>query len=630
MMLPSPRPEAHHPNLSLIGSSHPSDLLVGPSSSRFARASSTCKYDLLPEQGTTVGAEQPLLRISNAESEIMDGEESIEDLELHDNEDNNNGPRSNKTRTCPFCEAPFTTSSLGRHLDLYIKPKNPKAPDGVHDVDEIRKIRHGITRRQPKMAIKTGAQSDSAGWRSSSKSLTPTTLKHQQSNSVPKNETNSHTIGASPANTPATLRHDESLETGINAPNWQVTGVMNSLPPRGSSRSNVGTPSGQAQRMQEMRQDAGGKRISRTEPDHEALLRLQEAAEIGKASELALREVLGSLEAAKQKLQPFQLFDDVDYFSLCFPGLCLALLPEPSTLYGPIPFASSESWSLSPPGQQQFEAINQVLSMKIAAYEQKSGEMLDSRWFKHPAHVQNGYEQWTRLPESERVKAWNLELSRAFAGAKKQTADLKAKLEASQHRVRHLETEYDRLSRCQLPREFLLHPPSTLPVSASTVRQMDTSHFQSGVVEAGYDADALLSKWRATIRATARAKAPPTEISRQPSTSVSHSHVTGYAATFEGDYIFNGAQSGVNAPSMPGADHVHYATPPQPGTIIADDDHSNGMDDKNGENLGSYITRATELGKVGGPGAVMNRNGKRPHPPFAVSLPEAVHKPRRM
>ena len=46
--------------------------------------------------------------------------------------------KSTKDRACPFCGQAFTSSSLGRHLDLYIKPKNPNPADGVHDVDEIR------------------------------------------------------------------------------------------------------------------------------------------------------------------------------------------------------------------------------------------------------------------------------------------------------------------------------------------------------------------------------------------------------------------------------------------------------------------------------------------------------------
>lgn len=62
-----------------------------------------------------------------------------------------------KDKNCPYCGQAFTSSSLGRHLDLYIKSKNPKAPDGIHNVDEIRRIRGSITRRQPRGSARRDA-----------------------------------------------------------------------------------------------------------------------------------------------------------------------------------------------------------------------------------------------------------------------------------------------------------------------------------------------------------------------------------------------------------------------------------------------------------------------------------------
>lgn len=61
-----------------------------------------------------------------------------------------NMTKAPKDKNCPFCGQAFTSSSLGRHLDLYIKDKNPKPSDGIHNVDEIRKLRGSITRRQPR------------------------------------------------------------------------------------------------------------------------------------------------------------------------------------------------------------------------------------------------------------------------------------------------------------------------------------------------------------------------------------------------------------------------------------------------------------------------------------------------
>jgi hypothetical protein len=68
-----------------------------------------------------------------------------------------------KDKNCPFCGQAFTSSSLGRHLDLYIRPKNPKTADGIHIVDEIRKLRGGITRRQAKGSVSLPRRDDRGG-----------------------------------------------------------------------------------------------------------------------------------------------------------------------------------------------------------------------------------------------------------------------------------------------------------------------------------------------------------------------------------------------------------------------------------------------------------------------------------
>lgn len=69
--------------------------------------------------------------------------------------------KSSKDKACPFCHQPFTSSSLGRHLDLYIKPKNPKPADGIHDVEKIKAMRGGITRRQPRNSLRPKQEGES-------------------------------------------------------------------------------------------------------------------------------------------------------------------------------------------------------------------------------------------------------------------------------------------------------------------------------------------------------------------------------------------------------------------------------------------------------------------------------------
>ena len=122
-----------------------------------------------------------------------------------------------KDRQCPFCQTPFTSSSLGRHLDLYIKDKNPKPPDGIHDVDKIRQMRGKITRRHPK--------GSSAAARSAA---------------MARNMGHSPVSAQAPGLTESNLRSDAPFDdafisqtaraNSMNRLNWQATGVINDLP----------------------------------------------------------------------------------------------------------------------------------------------------------------------------------------------------------------------------------------------------------------------------------------------------------------------------------------------------------------------------------------------------------------
>lgn len=175
-----------------------------------------------------------------------------------------------KDKQCPFCHQPFTSSSLGRHLDLYIKEKNAKPPDDVHDVEEIRKMRGGITRRQAR---------NSSGKRESSTTSSPKArpFRDQRSPSVQK--------GYALAGQSEGL----STKTFLNHPNWQTTGVINDLPP--TSRNGNGSLS-----------FVRGLTPSRGSSAKEHMTRKQEIMEErdrGLAAELALKEVLESVKAAK-------------------------------------------------------------------------------------------------------------------------------------------------------------------------------------------------------------------------------------------------------------------------------------------------------------------------------------------
>ncbi|KAK0964454.1 hypothetical protein LTR91_012093 [Friedmanniomyces endolithicus] len=502
------------------------------------------------------------------------------------------GSRTGKDRRCPFCGLPFTSSSLGRHLDLYIKPRNPKPPDGVHHVDEIKKLRGSITRRQPKTSLKPGANVNISGWRQESEESTAQTRSGSQTAS----KADMKITDGSPVTSPVHLKESENMHTSFNVANWQATGVINDLPPRAPTRNNGATPTGQAQRLDAMRRDAAGARIQRPEYDSEHISKLEEDAEVGRAAELALREVLGSLEAAKRKVEPKEIFPGVDFFSLAYPGLCLAILPAPPTLFSATPFAGADTWSLSPPGQKQYDALSRHLNQ---AYTSAGGpdQFPDSVIFRYSAHASGAYEHWQTLSGVERAAAWNLEVCRAFARAQEQQERVQRENEPAKTRIRHLEAEYERLSRCQLPREYLLHPPNTLPTSSAIVKELGSAHSTTTAAEADYDVDDLLNRWRTTARATKRSQPLPYAPPRNAGSAAIYTERPS-DRPLQADILLNGSVFGVNG-AMPrttdptrGRDPgVEYEVPSHPGAIVSvedegdeDGDHDDEVDvDADGE-----------------------------------------------
>lgn len=205
-----------------------------------------------------------------------------------------NGSKSSapKDKACPFCNQQFTSSSLGRHLDLYIKEKNPKPADGIHNVVEIRKLRGGITRRQPRNS--TSRREDS----------TPAATPGQERRS-PRPESDRQ------GNRSPSLRREDSGPVDsvnyrgkpnffINKGTWESTGVMNHIPaPRNNSdaRSGDGEDKDTNRRMEPRSRSVSKQMLAKT--TFEQKQKMMDALDNAKAAELALRELLGSIRAAK-------------------------------------------------------------------------------------------------------------------------------------------------------------------------------------------------------------------------------------------------------------------------------------------------------------------------------------------
>lgn len=206
---------------------------------------------------------------------------------------------ASKDRSCPYCGQAFTSSSLGRHLDLYVKQKNPKPPDGIHDVAAIRKMRESITRRQPRGSVpRRDTSNPGTPGSSSRKSPAPTPAPAPAADPVIR-----------PPAIPKEGQFVVDRQTVRDPfqPSWEATGVINDIPPAASDRGGGGTGAWESFRARASpARETSARQGPQRAPSRaaqkiqfDAKQRLADAMDTARAAELALRELLSSMRAAK-------------------------------------------------------------------------------------------------------------------------------------------------------------------------------------------------------------------------------------------------------------------------------------------------------------------------------------------
>ncbi|CAA9966191.1 hypothetical protein P3342_012426 [Pyrenophora teres f. teres] len=387
-----------------------------------------------------------------------------------------------KDKNCPFCGQAFTSSSLGRHLDLYIRPKNPKAPDGIHVVDEIRKLRGGITRRQAKGSVSTPRRDDSG-------------------TSTPANKKRVASEDSSMAVQSPDDDDDESLQVGktrghhFKDVSWG--GGSGSRPSRLATK----TPDPRRHASRHMRK-----------ADLDQRQKTGDEAEIASATEMALRELLKSVREANAKASGAGLFD-FDPYTQNFPSLCLHILPAPSTLFSPTPFPTAESWSISPPGQKQFEALNKQVRERLLAHQRQrqinqvypsgaqaaapsttSSPLPTPPLFDHDpqrlfGHIADAFHHWTQHSDKTRQEYWQIEILRCYARAHDRRREAEVQLENARREIDYLKANRWTAGAPDLS-------PISINLGADTARELA----KHGMDYRNWDYDRLIDKWRTAIR----------------------------------------------------------------------------------------------------------------------------------
>ncbi|KUI52930.1 hypothetical protein VP1G_00307 [Cytospora mali] len=381
-----------------------------------------------------------------------------------------NTTKAPKDKSCPYCGQAFTSSSLGRHLDLYIKEKNPKAPDGIHNVDEIRKIRGSITRRQPRGA----ARRDNSAPRGS----------HAGSKRSPDAESDA---ARSPSGmiTEAQSAADFTKGLASFASRLETTGVINDIPDAGAGSGGPDT----ARKTEAHR--AFNRHMMKSSLDVKQ--RVQDALDTARAAELALREIISSWRAAKQQVEVHTMPFDFDPLSLDFPALCLQCLEPPPTLFSSTQHPTSTSWSIAPPGEKQNGALltyfqEEFRKWKVACSTATTAVMEEltyppsqaaifqenTRDSVHKAekaaerlerqvteHLASAFSVWEQLPPQRRQELWILELARSVGRKQKEVDKLKETQQSLKQENTNLKSQIDHLNRLQEPREFKIMNPMT-------------------------------------------------------------------------------------------------------------------------------------------------------------------------
>lgn len=474
-----------------------------------------------------------------------------------------NGTRSSapKDKACPFCQQHFTSSSLGRHLDLYIKEKNPKAADGVHDVDEIRKLRGGITRRQPRNSTSRREDSTPAG--------TPGAIDRRS----PERNRSPSLRRESEGGASETIFHRGKSGLFINQGTWESTGVMNNIPlPRNSdARSWDGEGREGGGRRAEVRSRSVSKQIL-AKSTFEQKQKMMDALDNAKAAELALRELMGSLRAAKyntpfhlsfrilivrrQQIEGPSIFD-YDPLTLDFPSLCLQCLPAPPTLHSSTPVPSPKSWSLLPPEEPQYQVLRAHFTSCFQRYRlslamattaprddlsyppiQNAAMAPDPSGLERAAanlesqiiqHIHAVFSAWTALPSQKRSELWTLSLARSIALKSTEINKLKNEKELAVQEATHLKQQVDELSRLQHPREFKISPPVTVPISTELIHYLGEMGRSGGMQSIGYNirdrevhldavVERAIGRWRGVVK---EARQPPGSASKMNNGSLS-------------------------------------------------------------------------------------------------------------
>lgn len=192
---------------------------------------------------------------------------------------------------------------------------------------------------------------------------------------------------------------------------------------------------------------------------------------------------------------------DFNPLAMDFPALCLQCLESPPTLFSSTPHSTATSWSISPPGEKQNEALKTYFQEEFRKWKiicsSSTSTQSDELPFYPPQtasqqegnpdympqkavdsarklesqvdeHLEESFKVWEQLSQPRRQELWALEMARTIGKRQQEVVNLKGVQYSLKQENANLKTQMDNLNKQQQPKEFKIVPPMTLRLDEKT------------------------------------------------------------------------------------------------------------------------------------------------------------------
>ena len=209
------------------------------------------------------------------------------------------------------------------------------------------------------------------------------------------------------------------------------------------------------------------------------------------------------------------MFGGYNLFELDFPSLCLRILPHPSTLFSTQPFPTAESWTLSPPGEKQYDSLQGRIRDRLSLFHQQkhptssnrrssvaslTSTISDSEAERLLNHVFQAWQHWSSLDEEAQQSMWTLCILRSYTQAETSRKEAESTIDVLKRQI-----EYLSMQLAKATKDFSLYEEKGFPSNAvlTSMRLNPDTLVQihnQGTDMRNWDYDKLVGKWRDIVR----------------------------------------------------------------------------------------------------------------------------------